>query len=175
MLQRKCFFDSYISLELGSDVNWNFLVVVWDKQAYVSKLERHVLAPSTSNTETNAPLKLEQQITPNDHCLFSLPLPGLFFVLPCIETYQKVDLRTITLDVPPQEVDRRRWCSSSLVFHTIKYTQPQFCRHFYGLVTICPKKTLCPGEICYLHKHWYLSVFVKILKLNSFKIFIHSY
>merc|ERR1712223_2016005 len=30
--------------------------------------------------------------------------PGLFFVLPCIESYQKVDLRTITLDVPPQEV-----------------------------------------------------------------------
>jgi len=30
--------------------------------------------------------------------------PGIFFVLPCIETYQKVDLRTITLDVPPQEV-----------------------------------------------------------------------
>ena len=29
---------------------------------------------------------------------------GIFFVLPCIETYQKVDLRTITLDVPPQEV-----------------------------------------------------------------------
>ena len=30
--------------------------------------------------------------------------PGIFFVLPCIETYQKVDLRTITLGVPPQEV-----------------------------------------------------------------------
>merc|ERR1711988_276374 len=30
--------------------------------------------------------------------------PGIFFVLPCIETYQGVDLRTITLDVPPQEV-----------------------------------------------------------------------
>jgi len=28
---------------------------------------------------------------------------GIFFVLPCIETYQGVDLRTITLDVPPQE------------------------------------------------------------------------
>ena len=25
-------------------------------------------------------------------------------MLPCIETYTKVDLRTITLDVPPQEV-----------------------------------------------------------------------
>merc|ERR1719458_514514 len=30
--------------------------------------------------------------------------PGIFFVLPCIETYQGVDLRTITLGVPPQEV-----------------------------------------------------------------------
>lgn len=29
---------------------------------------------------------------------------GIFFVLPCIESYQKVDLRTITLGVPPQEV-----------------------------------------------------------------------
>ena len=29
---------------------------------------------------------------------------GIFFILPCIEAYQKVDLRTITLDVPPQEV-----------------------------------------------------------------------
>ena len=31
--------------------------------------------------------------------------PGIFFVMPCIETYQKVDLRTITLGVPPQEVE----------------------------------------------------------------------
>ena len=31
-------------------------------------------------------------------------LSGIFFVLPCIESYQKVDLRTITLGVPPQEV-----------------------------------------------------------------------
>ena len=35
---------------------------------------------------------------------FTQSLLGIFFVLPCIETYQKVDLRTITLDVPPQEV-----------------------------------------------------------------------
>ena len=31
-------------------------------------------------------------------------MTGIFFVLPCIESYQKVDLRTITLGVPPQEV-----------------------------------------------------------------------
>lgn len=30
--------------------------------------------------------------------------PGLFIVLPCIESYKKVDLRTITLGVPPQEL-----------------------------------------------------------------------
>ena len=35
------------------------------------------------------------------NCLF---FAGIFFVLPCIESYQKVDLRTITLGVPPQEV-----------------------------------------------------------------------
>ncbi|VDL89262.1 unnamed protein product [Schistocephalus solidus] len=30
--------------------------------------------------------------------------PGLFFVLPCLDTIRKVDLRTVTFDVPPQEV-----------------------------------------------------------------------
>lgn len=30
--------------------------------------------------------------------------PGIFFILPCIDTYTKVDLRTVTFDVPPQEV-----------------------------------------------------------------------
>jgi regulator of protease activity HflC (stomatin/prohibitin superfamily) len=30
--------------------------------------------------------------------------PGIFFILPCIDTYKKVDLRTVSFDVPPQEV-----------------------------------------------------------------------
>lgn len=30
--------------------------------------------------------------------------PGIFFVLPCIDNYYKVDLRTMTFDVPPQEI-----------------------------------------------------------------------
>lgn len=30
--------------------------------------------------------------------------PGLFFILPCIDDYMKVDLRTVSFDVPPQEV-----------------------------------------------------------------------
>ena len=30
--------------------------------------------------------------------------PGLFFILPCIDTYRKVDLRLVSFQVPPQEV-----------------------------------------------------------------------
>ncbi|XP_022702174.1 band 7 protein AGAP004871-like isoform X2 [Varroa jacobsoni] len=30
--------------------------------------------------------------------------PGLFFIIPCIDTYSKVDLRTVSFDVPPQEI-----------------------------------------------------------------------
>lgn len=29
---------------------------------------------------------------------------GLFFIIPCIDNIIKVDLRTVTFDVPPQEV-----------------------------------------------------------------------
>ncbi len=30
--------------------------------------------------------------------------PGLFFIIPILETMKKIDLRTIVLDIPPQEV-----------------------------------------------------------------------
>ncbi|XP_011172823.1 band 7 protein AGAP004871 isoform X3 [Solenopsis invicta] len=30
--------------------------------------------------------------------------PGIFFILPCVDNYTRVDLRTRTCDVPPQEV-----------------------------------------------------------------------
>ena len=30
--------------------------------------------------------------------------PGLFFIIPCIDSYRKIDLRVISFDVPPQEV-----------------------------------------------------------------------
>lgn len=30
--------------------------------------------------------------------------PGIFFILPCVDNYTRVDLRTRTYDVPPQEV-----------------------------------------------------------------------
>uniref|UniRef100_A0A4X1UPK8 Stomatin n=1 Tax=Sus scrofa TaxID=9823 RepID=A0A4X1UPK8_PIG len=30
--------------------------------------------------------------------------PGLFFILPCTDSFIKVDMRTISFDIPPQEV-----------------------------------------------------------------------
>ena len=30
--------------------------------------------------------------------------PGVFFIIPCVDVYQKIDMRTQTYDVPPQEV-----------------------------------------------------------------------
>uniref|UniRef100_H2ZFR6 Band 7 domain-containing protein n=1 Tax=Ciona savignyi TaxID=51511 RepID=H2ZFR6_CIOSA len=30
--------------------------------------------------------------------------PGIFFIIPCTDEYRKVDLRTVSFDVPPQEI-----------------------------------------------------------------------
>uniref|UniRef100_A0A0K0D737 PHB domain-containing protein n=1 Tax=Angiostrongylus cantonensis TaxID=6313 RepID=A0A0K0D737_ANGCA len=30
--------------------------------------------------------------------------PGIFFIIPCIDTYRKVDLRVLSFEVPPQEI-----------------------------------------------------------------------
>ena len=30
--------------------------------------------------------------------------PGVFFVIPCLDVYEKIDMRTSTYDVPPQEI-----------------------------------------------------------------------
>uniref|UniRef100_A0A672PA70 Podocin n=1 Tax=Sinocyclocheilus grahami TaxID=75366 RepID=A0A672PA70_SINGR len=30
--------------------------------------------------------------------------PGLFWIIPCVDTFRKVDLRTVSFDIPPQEV-----------------------------------------------------------------------
>ena len=32
--------------------------------------------------------------------------PGLFFIIPCIDEFRVIDLRTLSFDVPPQEVNR---------------------------------------------------------------------
>ena len=35
--------------------------------------------------------------------------PGIFFVIPCVDRFRCVDLRTVSFDVPPQEVRQDYW------------------------------------------------------------------
>ena len=30
--------------------------------------------------------------------------PGVFFVIPCVDIYEKIDMRTATFEIPPQEI-----------------------------------------------------------------------
>ena len=30
--------------------------------------------------------------------------PGVFFIIPCVDIYEKIDMRTCTYEIPPQEV-----------------------------------------------------------------------
>ena len=30
--------------------------------------------------------------------------PGVFFVIPCVDIYEKIDMRSQTFEIPPQEV-----------------------------------------------------------------------
>ena len=30
--------------------------------------------------------------------------PGVFFIIPCVDVYEKIDMRTATYEIPPQEV-----------------------------------------------------------------------
>lgn len=36
--------------------------------------------------------------------LVYVSVAGLFFILPCTDSFIKVDMRTISFDIPPQEV-----------------------------------------------------------------------
>ena len=30
--------------------------------------------------------------------------PGVFFIIPCVDIYEKIDMRTSTYEIPPQEI-----------------------------------------------------------------------
>ena len=33
--------------------------------------------------------------------------PGVFFIIPCVDIYEKIDMRTSTYEIPPQEVNMK--------------------------------------------------------------------
>ena len=44
--------------------------------------------------------------------------PGVFFIIPCLDVYQKIDMRTATYDVPPQEVRQQTQKYQAIVVTT---------------------------------------------------------
>ena len=48
--------------------------------------------------------------------------PGVFFIIPCVDIYEKVDMRTQTFDVPPQEVSAGIFIFSSLLSSALTST-----------------------------------------------------
>ena len=42
--------------------------------------------------------------------------PGVFFIIPCVDVYEKIDMRSQTFEIPPQEVG-----PSSLTSNYISY------------------------------------------------------
>ena len=40
--------------------------------------------------------------------------PGVFFVIPCVDVYEKIDMRSQTFEIPPQEVKSNNILKRSL-------------------------------------------------------------
>ena len=40
--------------------------------------------------------------------------PGVFFIIPCVDVYEKIDMRTQTYEIPPQEVGAALTTSETL-------------------------------------------------------------
>ena len=43
--------------------------------------------------------------------------PGVFFIIPCVDIYEKIDMRTKTYEIPPQEVGDDRIVDQLIIFH----------------------------------------------------------
>ena len=56
--------------------------------------------------------------------------PGVFFIIPCLDVYQKIDMRTATYDVPPQEVRTKLF----IVVHNIVKTDPKDFKNFILII-----------------------------------------
>ena len=62
--------------------------------------------------------------------------PGVFFILPCVDVYEKIDMRTQTFNVPPQEVCMCKVQRSSRVIQNRFRFSPR-------TVSLCLSMQLC--------------------------------
>ena len=48
--------------------------------------------------------------------------PGVFFVIPCVDVYEKIDMRSQTFEIPPQEVSNDQ--STNNLLHIFIFLDP---------------------------------------------------
>ena len=51
--------------------------------------------------------------------------PGVFFVVPCVDRYEIIDMRTQTFDIPPQEVETSFSVDSMISYLSLDFDQGQ--------------------------------------------------
>ena len=49
--------------------------------------------------------------------------PGVFFVIPCVDIYEKIDMRSQTFEIPPQEVETMSLHIRNLDFFLLDFNQ----------------------------------------------------
>ena len=70
--------------------------------------------------------------------------PGLFFILPCIDKYSCVDLRTVSYEVPPQEMLSRDSVTVSVDAVCFYKVSSLYHYHHHLIMTLMTLMTRCP-------------------------------
>ena len=86
--------------------------------------------------------------------------PGIFFIIPCIDTYKKVDLRTVSFDVPPQEVSLFQMCLNVLECVSMYF-------NVFQCVSMCVNAVQCVSR--YLNMFQYVSMYFNVSTLHIHK------
>ena len=81
--------------------------------------------------------------------------PGVFFIIPCMDIYVKIDMRTSTYEIPPQEV-----------IDIIKCWPICYRLKCYNFITIVKR-----SEVVFFY---FLTLFAQILTKDSVTVFVNA-
>ena len=93
--------------------------------------------------------------------------PGVFFIIPCVDHYEKIDMRTQTYDVPPQEVCVFSWVGLNgitCLLNVIKVFKRLFCIQIFS--------TQC-CQCCLIGRKWRVRScckYISVLHLPKFPV-----
>ena len=74
--------------------------------------------------------------------------PGVFFVIPCMDIYVKIDMRTATYEIPPQEIltkDSVTVFVNAIMYYKVRSSHPSYYPHYHHVYT--PGAGLHPGRV----------------------------